>query len=214
MQLPNDQDSSGRTLGEEEILAVADAIRSGTLTSTKGTFVKQLESRFAQWLGVEQAWACASGTAAVHRHRLDHWNTEFFLDAPTINTNAALRGGVTHIKGKNHWQTKAPQFKNEPQMQSEVGCVGHADNGIRPLFAGKPTKTDISRNLFVRTGCCEAVGPRQVKHFHGSPGWRYQSAGLAFYCDARVVGNFLTTTRQQVEQRGFSTIGISDKSDT
>src|SRR5207253_6261025 len=42
------------------------AIRSGTLTSTKGTFVKRLERRFAELLGVRHAWACASGTAAVH----------------------------------------------------------------------------------------------------------------------------------------------------
>ena len=45
LPLPSDQDASGRTLGEEEIAAVAAAIRSGTLTSTKGAFVKQLETR-------------------------------------------------------------------------------------------------------------------------------------------------------------------------
>lgn len=64
--LPSDQDASGRTLGEEEIAAVTAALRSGTLTSTKGTFVAQLESRFAQMLGVKHAYACASGTAAIH----------------------------------------------------------------------------------------------------------------------------------------------------
>jgi dTDP-4-amino-4,6-dideoxygalactose transaminase len=64
--LPSDQDASGRTLGDEEILAVAAAIRTGTLTSTKGTFVSELESRFAALLGVKHAYACASGTAAIH----------------------------------------------------------------------------------------------------------------------------------------------------
>jgi len=66
MQLPSDQDSSGRTLGAEEIDAVATAIRSGTLTSTKGSFVKKLETDFATWVGAKHAYACASGTAAVH----------------------------------------------------------------------------------------------------------------------------------------------------
>src|SRR6266436_4225854 len=66
LTLPSDQEASGRTLGDEEIALVAAAIRSGTLTSTKGTFVKTLERRFAELLGVEHAWACASGTAAVH----------------------------------------------------------------------------------------------------------------------------------------------------
>src|SRR5216117_540561 len=66
LTLPSDQEASGRTLGAEEIALVAQAIRSGTLTSTKGTFVKTLEGRFADLLGVRHAYACASGTAAVH----------------------------------------------------------------------------------------------------------------------------------------------------
>jgi perosamine synthetase len=64
--LPSDQDASGRTLGEEEIAAVSAALRSGVLTSTKGTFVSQLESRFAAMLGARYAFACSSGTAAIH----------------------------------------------------------------------------------------------------------------------------------------------------
>ncbi len=64
--LPSDQDASGRTLGEEEIAAVSAALRSGVLTSTKGTFVTQLESSFAKMMGVKHAYACSSGTAAIH----------------------------------------------------------------------------------------------------------------------------------------------------
>ena len=64
--LPSDQDASGRTLGDEEIAAVTAAIRTGTLTSTKGRHVRALEERFAQMLGVKHAYACASGTAAIH----------------------------------------------------------------------------------------------------------------------------------------------------
>ncbi len=66
MTLPNDQDASGRTLGEEEIAAVTACIRTGTLTSTKGEFVKTLEKKFAQLMGVKFAYACSSGSAAVH----------------------------------------------------------------------------------------------------------------------------------------------------
>jgi dTDP-4-amino-4,6-dideoxygalactose transaminase len=66
LQLPSDQDASGRTLGEEEIALLVESIRSGTLTSTKGRFVRALEAQFAQLLSVGYAYACASGTAAVH----------------------------------------------------------------------------------------------------------------------------------------------------
>ena len=64
--LPSDQDATGRTLGDEEIAAVTAALRSGVLTSTKGSFVKDLESRFAAMMGVKHAFACSSGTAAIH----------------------------------------------------------------------------------------------------------------------------------------------------
>ena len=66
LPLPSDQEASGRTLGEEEIELLTTAIRSGTLTSTKGAFVKQLETRWAQWQGVPHAYACSHGSAAVH----------------------------------------------------------------------------------------------------------------------------------------------------
>ncbi|MCB2136440.1 MAG: DegT/DnrJ/EryC1/StrS family aminotransferase [Rhodobacteraceae bacterium] len=64
--IPSDQDASGRLLGEEEIALVSEAIRSGTLTCTKGTFVRRFEQRFAELLGVSYAGACASGTNAIH----------------------------------------------------------------------------------------------------------------------------------------------------
>ena len=64
--LPSDQDASGRSFGEEEIALLADVIRSGKLFSVSGNLVKTLEKRFAETLGVKYAYACASGTAAVH----------------------------------------------------------------------------------------------------------------------------------------------------
>ena len=66
MQLPSDQDATGRELGDDEMVQLAAAIESGTLTSTKGQFVKRLEQGFASYLGVKQAHACSHGTAALH----------------------------------------------------------------------------------------------------------------------------------------------------
>lgn len=64
--LPSDQDASGRTLGREEIALVSQALNSGTLTSTKGQFVKHFETRFAELIDAKHAVGCASGTAAIH----------------------------------------------------------------------------------------------------------------------------------------------------
>lgn len=66
MKLPSDQDSTGRCLGDDELALLSQVIRSGTLTSTKGTMVPRLEESFAARLGARHAFACASGSAAVH----------------------------------------------------------------------------------------------------------------------------------------------------
>ncbi|HEX6898981.1 MAG TPA: DegT/DnrJ/EryC1/StrS family aminotransferase [Thermoanaerobaculia bacterium] len=64
--LPSDQDASGRSFDGAELALLAEVLRSGILTSTKGTFVRALERRFAELLGARHAWACSSGTAAFH----------------------------------------------------------------------------------------------------------------------------------------------------
>ena len=51
-------------VGEEEIAAVAETIRSGWLTS--GPNAAELERRFAEYIGAEHALAVSSGTAAMH----------------------------------------------------------------------------------------------------------------------------------------------------
>jgi perosamine synthetase len=66
LSLPSDQDFTGRSLGEEEIALVSEALRSGTLTSTKGQFTKTLEESYAKLVGASHAYACSSGTSAIH----------------------------------------------------------------------------------------------------------------------------------------------------
>jgi perosamine synthetase len=66
IKLPSDQDASGRTFGAEEIAAVTEVLQSGVLITTKGKFGKQLEESFAKRMGVKYAYACNSGSAAVH----------------------------------------------------------------------------------------------------------------------------------------------------
>ncbi len=66
LTLPSDQDATGRTFGEAELAMLTEVMRRGTLTSTKGDFVNTLERDFAKLLGVKHAYACASGSAAIH----------------------------------------------------------------------------------------------------------------------------------------------------
>jgi dTDP-4-amino-4,6-dideoxygalactose transaminase len=66
ISLPSDQNASGRTLGPEEIELLTQAIDSAMLFSPKGRFVKKLEAEFADVIGVAHAFACTSGSAAIH----------------------------------------------------------------------------------------------------------------------------------------------------
>jgi dTDP-4-amino-4,6-dideoxygalactose transaminase len=51
-------------LGEDEVTAVAETLRSGWLTT--GPKAAELERRFAEYVGAEHAVAVSSGTAAMH----------------------------------------------------------------------------------------------------------------------------------------------------
>lgn len=66
VKLPSDQDISGRTFGAEEIAAITEVLQSGVLITTKGKYGKMLEKEFAEIIGAKYAYACNSGSAAVH----------------------------------------------------------------------------------------------------------------------------------------------------
>ena len=66
LRLPSDQDASGRNLGQAELRNLAEVIATGVLNSTRGKFVKKLQTEFAERLGAKHANATSSGTAAIH----------------------------------------------------------------------------------------------------------------------------------------------------
>lgn len=64
--LPTDQNASGRNLSDPELKQLSEVISTGILNSTNGRFVNQLQSDFANLLGVKYVFATSSGTAAIH----------------------------------------------------------------------------------------------------------------------------------------------------
>ena len=53
-------------LGEEDVAAAAEVLRSNRLTSLTGGFVAEFEADFARYQGVRHALATSSGTTAIH----------------------------------------------------------------------------------------------------------------------------------------------------
>jgi dTDP-4-amino-4,6-dideoxygalactose transaminase len=66
VRIPSDQDASGRSFGQEELDALAEVLRSGTLTATKGELTRRFEAVVGEMLGTEHVVACSSGSAACH----------------------------------------------------------------------------------------------------------------------------------------------------
>ena len=64
--LPSDRDATGRSLGEEELELLREAIAGGNLFCVPGNMVPRFEREFAELYGVPHARAVTSGTAAVH----------------------------------------------------------------------------------------------------------------------------------------------------
>lgn len=66
VQLPSDQNSTGRTFGSQELSLLAEVLASGTLTATKGVQTAAFQLELAKRLEVAHVAACSSGTAAIH----------------------------------------------------------------------------------------------------------------------------------------------------
>lgn len=94
LSLPSDQSAEGRLLGVEELENLRAAISSGTLTSTKGSFVKQLECEFAGRMGTRFCHASSSGSAALHTAfaAIDPEPGDEFITTPITDM-----GGLTPI---------------------------------------------------------------------------------------------------------------------
>ena len=66
LTIPSDQEASGRSFDDSELDNLRAALASGTLTSTKGRYTKELQKQFAELVGAEHGLACSSGTSAIH----------------------------------------------------------------------------------------------------------------------------------------------------
>jgi perosamine synthetase len=94
LSLPSDQTADGRMLGHEELENLRRVLDTGTLTSTKGNFVKTLECEFAGRMGTRFCHASSSGSAALHTAfaAIDPEPGDEFITTPITDM-----GGITPI---------------------------------------------------------------------------------------------------------------------
>jgi perosamine synthetase len=149
-------------LGEREEELVAEVLRSGRLSL--GPMLERFERAFAQWLGVEDALAVSSGTAALHLGvRALGWGPgDEVITTPfsfVASANCLLYEGATPV-----FCDIDPVTLNLDPAAAEA-AVGEGTAGILPVDilgypAALPRFAELAeaRGLALLEDACEALG--------------------------------------------------------
>jgi dTDP-4-amino-4,6-dideoxygalactose transaminase len=127
-------------IGEEEIEAVAETLRSGWLTT--GPRAAELERRFAEYVGAKHALAVASGTAALHLSVLavGVGPGDEVITTPITwpaTANVIVHAGARHVFA----DVRESDLNIDPDRVAEL--VGPKTKAIVPVhLAGQPADLD------------------------------------------------------------------------
>ena len=154
LALPSDQDATGRTLGDEELALLREALESGVLTVTKGPFGRRLEAAFSPLVAGRPVVAVNSGSAAVHAAiaAIDPEPGDEIVTTPITDM-----GALAPIL----YQGAIPVFAD---VESETGNVT-ADT-IRARLTPR-TRAIIVTHLFGRP--CDLTAILELADAHGLP---------------------------------------------
>jgi dTDP-4-amino-4,6-dideoxygalactose transaminase len=127
-------------IGEEEVAAVAETLRSGWLTT--GPNVAELERRFAEYVGAKRALAVTSGTAAMHLSllALGVGSGDEVITSPITwpaTANVIVHTGATPVFA----DVRASDLNIDPEHVASL--VGPRTKAILPVhLAGQPADLD------------------------------------------------------------------------
>ncbi len=127
-------------IGEEEIAAVAETLRSGWLTT--GPNAAELERRFAEYVGAKHALAVTSGTAAMHLSllALGVGSGDEVITTPITwpaTANVIVHTGATPVFA----DVRASDLNIDPEHVAAL--VGPRTKAILPVhLAGQPADLD------------------------------------------------------------------------
>jgi dTDP-4-amino-4,6-dideoxygalactose transaminase len=134
-------------VGEEEVAAVAETLRSGWLTS--GPRAAELERLFAEYVGARHALALSSGTAALHLSlvALGVGPGDEVITTPITwpaTVNVIVHAGATPVFA----DVRGSDLNVDPERVAEL--VGPRTKALVPVhFAGQPCDLDALHALGV-----------------------------------------------------------------
>ena len=112
---------------------------------------------------------------------------------------------------ENHRHAEAPDFKDEPQVELEVGGVADADDQVGTRLVVEPAEDYVTGDLLIDAERVETVGARQIEHAKLPAGWRRELSFLAVDRDAGIVGDFLPAAGEEIEQCRLATVRFAEQ---
>ena len=149
--------------------------------------------------------------AGGHGDRLDHRQAELRLQCAGIETVATRSRDVAHVEGHHQRQAQRAQLEHQPQVESQVGGVQHADHDFGWRLASQPAEHRIARDRLVERGGRQAVGAGQVEDSIAPAARPAEAAFLALDRYAGVVGHLLVTAGEAIEKRRLAAVGDADQ---
>jgi len=191
-------------LGEEEEQAVLAALRSGRLA--QGPLVRRFEEAFARYIGVREAVAVSSGTAALHVALLAHGvgpGDEVVTSPFTFvaTANAVLATGARPVFA----DVSEEDFNLDPARAGE--CINERTRALLPVHLyGQPADMEALMALARRHGlalvedACQAVGAS----FGGRKVGSFGTGCFSFYATKNMTtgeGGMITTDDPELAAR-------------
>jgi dTDP-4-amino-4,6-dideoxygalactose transaminase len=188
-------------IGDEEIEAVAETLRSGWLTT--GPRTAELERRFAEYVGARHCLAVASGTAALHLAllALDVGPGDEVITTPI--TWPATANVIVHAGAKPVFADVRPGDLNiDPEHVAQL--VSERTKAILPVhLAGAPADLDPLHELGVAV-LEDAAHAVETEYRGRKVGTLSDATCFSLYATKNVAageGGLITTDRDDVAHR-------------
>jgi len=191
-------------IGEEEIAAVVEVLRSGQLA--QGPKVKAFEDAFAEWSGADYAVAISSGTAAIHIALLAHGIgpgdeviTPSFSFIASANPILFVGARPVFADIEVDYYTVSPEALEE-QVSSRTKAIIPVH--MYGQFCNMQAIAEIAgeHNLIVIQDACQAHGAR----YQGKSVGAFGTACYSFYPTKNITtaeGGMLTTNDRGIAEK-------------
>ncbi len=191
-------------IGEEEIKAVSDVLKSGMLA--QGEKVKEFEGNFARYIGVNHAIATSSGTTALQTalmgHDIKEGNeviTTPFTFAATANSILSVNAKPVFVDIEEDTFNINPDLIHEKITKKTKAIIAVSLFGLMPDM-NKILKICKDNNLILIEDCAQAHGAE----FKGKKAGGFGTGCFSFYPTKNMTtseGGLITTNDDKFAEK-------------